>query len=66
VGTIPGDCDGDSDVDFADLAVFVSAWLTEPGDAAWNPACDISTPADNFIDALDFAVFANNWQVGVK
>jgi hypothetical protein len=66
VGTVPGDCDGDSDVDFADLAMLVSAWLTEPWDAAWNSACDIGTPTDNFIDMLDFAVLANNWQTGVK
>lgn len=63
---IPGDCDGDSDVDATDLAVFASAWLTGPGDAQWNPACDISIPADNSVDVLDLVVFVDNWLTGVK
>jgi len=53
-------------VDVTDFFIFTSSWLTKPGDAGWNPACDISTPADDFIDALDFAVFVNNLQQGVK
>jgi len=66
VGILIGDCDADGDVDIADLAMFGLAWLAKPGDAGWNPACDIGTPANDFIDTMDFAVFANNWQVGVK
>jgi len=66
VGSIAGDLDGDNDVDVTDFFIFTSSWLTKPGDAGWNPACDISIPADDFIDALDFAVFVNNWQQGVK
>ena len=66
VGSIAGDLDGDNDVDINDFVIFTSSWLTKSEDAAWNPACDISTPADNFINAIDFAVFFNNWQQGVK
>jgi hypothetical protein len=62
---LAGDFDGDGDVDTADFAVFASAWLTGPGDARWNPDCDISIPADNFIDTLDLAVFVDNWLTGV-
>ncbi len=66
VGILVGDFDADSDVDAADLALLALAWLTEPGDVEWNPACDINTPADNLIDARDFAIFANNWHAGIK
>jgi hypothetical protein len=66
VGILLGDFDADGDVDAADLAVLAPAWLTEPRDAEWNPACDIGTPADNLIDARDFAIFTNNWHVGVR
>ena len=45
------------------LAVLALAWLSEPGDDNWNPACDISLPPDNFIDFRDFAVFASNWLI---
>jgi len=56
-----GDFDYDCDVDFHDFAILALPWLTEPGDAQWNPACDISIPADRSIDMLDLAVFADNW-----
>jgi predicted outer membrane repeat protein len=59
-----GDFDSQCDVDFVDYAMFTLAWLTEPGDAQWNPACDISVPADNHIDWSDLDVFANNWLAG--
>jgi len=56
-----GDFDGQCDVDFADFAVFALAWLTDPGETAWNPECDISIPADNYIDWHDLDIFADNW-----
>ena len=59
-----GDFDGQCDVDFVDYAIFALAWLTEPGDAQWNPACDISVPADNHIDRNDLDVLADNWLAG--
>jgi hypothetical protein len=43
-----------------------SAWLTAPEDAQWNPACDISIPADNSVDVLDLAVFVDSWLAGVQ
>lgn len=62
----PGDFDLDGDVDFADFAIFLLAWLTEPGDAEWNPECEIGIPADNSINMLDLAVFTEHWLAGVE
>jgi len=66
VGTVAPDLDGDGQVNSVDFAIFASAWLTAPGDAGWNPYCDVSSPADNFIDTLDLVVFADNWLAGIK
>jgi hypothetical protein len=48
-------------VDTVDFAVLAAAWLSAPGDSNWEPACDISAPADNFINERDYAVFAEHW-----
>jgi hypothetical protein len=61
----PGDFEQDCDVDFSDLAIFASAWLSSSGSGNWNPICDIYEPADNSIDFLDYAVFAENWLAGL-
>lgn len=58
------DLDEDCDVDFVDFAIFALAWLTEPGDAQWNPDCDISNTNDNIIDIKDLGVFCDNWLLG--
>ncbi len=51
-------------VDFVDFALLASAWQSKPGDANWNPACDISNPKDSVIDELDLAVLCENWLEG--
>jgi len=56
-----GDFAGGCDVDFADFAVLASAWLTEKGQAGYDPNCDIAIPLDNKIDAKDLRVFIDNW-----
>jgi hypothetical protein len=61
VGTAFTDLDADGDVDSADFATLASSWLAGPGDAEWNPRCDISSPADDFVNALDLAEFAKDW-----
>jgi hypothetical protein len=61
-----GDIDKDYDVDLCDFAVLATAWGTMPGDDNWNPACDISDPADQIIDMLDLEVFAANWLMSVE
>jgi hypothetical protein len=58
------DFDNDSDVDSDDYAILASAWETGPGDDNWNPDCDISDPADNYIDELDLNVFVEEWLGG--
>ena len=64
--SLVGDFDSDCDVDYDDLVIFMSAWLTSPGQSNWNPACDIAEPNDGVINEFDFAVFAGNWMVGVE
>jgi parallel beta-helix repeat protein len=59
-----GDFDGQCDVDFDDFAILTSAWLTMDGQPQYNPACDISIPADNFIDGRDLNILSNNWLAG--
>ena len=60
-GVCPGDFDSDGDIDFSDLAVFASAWLTRSGDAQWNPDCDINKSIDGFVDVSDLILFSENW-----
>ena len=59
--SIPGDFELDGDVDLRDFAVLALAWLSEPGNITWNPACDISDPNDNIIDSIDLVVFTEHW-----
>jgi hypothetical protein len=56
-----GDIDKDGNVDIADLTQLTLAWITEAGDDQWIPDCDISAPADNRVNALDFIVLSKNW-----
>ncbi len=56
------DFDTNGVVDSIDLAIFVAAWCSDDTPTAnWNPACDISDPADGVIDGKDFCVLAANW-----
>ncbi|MHC4283111.1 MAG: hypothetical protein ACYSWZ_09095, partial [Planctomycetota bacterium] len=55
------DLDGDGYVTFADFAVPGLAWLSRLGDPNWNPDCNISIPADAFIDSRDLAIFVEHW-----
>ena len=49
------------DVTFDDFTVLGSVWLSGLGDTDWNPVCNISIPADAFIDTRDLAVFVEHW-----
>lgn len=53
------DFDGDKDVDMEDFATFALAWQTEPGDANYNPACDVFIDAS--VDGRDLAAFMQAW-----
>ncbi|MBA7709347.1 hypothetical protein ES703_118262 [subsurface metagenome] len=59
--SVLGDFDKDGNVNFVDFAIFASAWLTEPGEAKWNPECDISDLSHDIIDEFDLAEFTKHW-----
>ncbi|UCG59748.1 MAG: hypothetical protein JSU70_09560 [Phycisphaerales bacterium] len=60
----PGDVEPDGDVDLDDFAVLAAAWLAEDGEGRYNSACDISIPADGYIDTMDLMIFVDNWLAG--
>jgi hypothetical protein len=51
-----GDFDSSGIVDANDLAILDAAMGSRPGDANWDPACDISIPSDGVIDEADRAI----------
>jgi hypothetical protein len=61
-----GDLNFDCSVDYADLDILVSAWLSSSGQPNWNADCDISPLTDGIINEFDFAVLASNWMMGVE
>jgi len=56
VVTIPGDVDGDGDVEPDDFALFARAYGTSPPS---KPNCDLDCDGD--VDPDDFAIFAGNY-----
>jgi hypothetical protein len=58
---LASDLNNDCKVDFRDFAVFASAWLSQPEQPNWNPACDISYPQDDVIDWGDLKFLAQTW-----
>ena len=60
-GTMPQDCTGDQIINGNDLFALSSAWLSRPDGANWNSSCDVSGPADDFINFNDLAVLAQVW-----
>jgi hypothetical protein len=66
IGTVPidpvaGDFDASCDVKLPDMAILSAAWMTQQGQAGYNPACDISSPKDNTVNLSDLIVFAAHW-----
>ena len=55
----PQDCTGDQIINGGDLSAISSAWLSRPGQANWNPSCDVSP--DDIIDNDDLAVLGLVW-----
>ena len=49
--------------DIKDFSGFSSAWLSEKGDANFNPVWDIAVDANDVIDVLDLQVFCEGWLV---
>lgn len=60
-GSMPQDCTGDQIINGNDLLALSSAWLSAPGQANWNPSCDVSDPGDDQINNKDFAVLGRVW-----
>ncbi len=59
---IPGDIDGDGDVDLSDLAILLAAYGTCDGDANYNAAADLD--GDNCVNLSDLAILLANYGTG--
>jgi predicted outer membrane repeat protein len=55
-----GDFAGGCDVDFVDFTYLALTWLKEDGEPGYDYLCDISIPADNFINVSDLKIFTDN------
>lgn len=56
-----GDLDSNCQIDMQDFSIFAQAWQTTPQDAAWNPDCNLSFPADGIIELADFSILSDRW-----
>jgi hypothetical protein len=56
---ILGDIDGDGKVSLKDLVIFAYAYSSRPGEARWNPACDLGFKG--VIDATDLSILASHY-----
>jgi uncharacterized repeat protein (TIGR02543 family) len=61
---IPGDVNGDGQVDSSDLLIMTKAYGSTPGASNWNLNCDINR--DNIVDAADLFILSQNYQETVK
>jgi hypothetical protein len=59
---IPGDVDGDGDVDLTDLASLLAAYGTVTGDPDYNPNADFDDDGD--VDLTDLATLLANYGTG--
>ena len=54
-----GDANGDNSIGTSDMLILRSAWLTHPGDAAWDKRADFNN--DGSIGTSDMIILKNNW-----
>lgn len=59
VTLINGDIDGDNEVGLGDFSLFIVAFGSTPGDAAWNPNADLD--GDEEVGLLDLGVLLANF-----
>jgi hypothetical protein len=57
--TLPGDMDGDCDVDIVDIMWVAIRWNSEPGDPAYDPCCDVDS--SGCIDIADIMWVVSHW-----
>jgi predicted secreted protein/cell division septation protein DedD len=57
--SIPGDMDGDCDVDVVDIMIVASHWNAVEGEQRYDPACDMDNDGD--IDVVDIMLVASHW-----
>lgn len=60
---VPGDIDGDGDVDQADLGALLGAYSSAEGDPNWNPDADFDGDGD--VDQADLGTLLGNYGFGV-
>lgn len=60
---IPGDVDGDGDVDIYDIVIICAAYGSQPRDPNWDPRADIAEPY-NKIDIYDVVVACSHYGEG--
>lgn len=58
-GCMPGDADGDDDVDLSDLGILLAAWDSRPGDDNWYPGADFD--GNKHIWMSDLGILLSNW-----
>jgi hypothetical protein len=56
---IPGDVDGNGEVELADLVRMAKAYGTRPIDAKWNPNCDIDN--NGMVGLSDLVILAGHY-----
>jgi predicted secreted protein len=57
--SIPGDLDGDCDVDVLDIMIVAGHWGALQGQPQYDPACDMDSDGD--IDVVDIMLVASHW-----
>lgn len=58
-GDVPGDADGDNDVDLSDLGILLSAWDSRPGDDNWYADADFD--GNGHIGHSDLGILLSDW-----
>ncbi|MCK4873810.1 MAG: hypothetical protein KAS72_13900 [Phycisphaerales bacterium] len=59
---VPGDIDGDGDVDQSDLGILLAAYGSVPGDPNWNPDADLD--GDGAVGQSDLGILLANYGTG--
>ena len=58
--SLPGDVDGDCDVDILDIMLVAGRWGTQQGDTGYDPHYDMDSDGD--VDVVDIMFVASRWR----